>query len=118
MKTKYTVAVVIATGLALFSVVQLTRASNVAPNVTPSITTSRYQMFGGTFTVGSEYRNGAPVVVNGVFKLDTYTGQVWILKVNTQKDGTRVEKWKPVDNKKKLSGVNRSASAAISGKID
>lgn len=116
MKAKYTIAVVIATGLALFSAIQLTRASNVAPNVTPTITTSRYVMFGGTFNVDSELRNGAPVTENGVFKMDTYTGQVWILRSGKLQNGTRVEKWEPIAGKP--AGQMPSTPAAISGKID
>jgi hypothetical protein len=33
--------------------------------------------------------------VNGVFKLDTYTGKTWILKVIKQND-VILEKWIPV----------------------
>lgn len=116
MKSKYLITSVILTGLVLLAAGQLVRGRNVAPNVTPTITTSRYVMFGGTFNVGSELRNGEPVVENGVFKLDTYTGQAWILKAGKRQDGTRMEVWKPIDGKPAVPP--RPKSGAISGKID
>jgi hypothetical protein len=55
-------------------------------------------MFGGAFKVASELKGqpGAHQEENGVFKIDTYTGKAWILKVSVSADGQRTERWSPV----------------------
>lgn len=83
--------------LSVCGVTFLSYANNAANNITPSITTSRYIMFGGAFKVSSEIKSAsAHTEENGVFKIDTYTGKAWILKASVSSDGQRTEKWSPV----------------------
>lgn len=64
--------------------------ANGAQNITSTINTARFILFGGSYTV-SETRTE-----NGVFKLDTYSGKTWILRTVALENGTRVERWEPV----------------------
>ena len=63
--------------------------ANGAQNITSTINTARFILFGGSYTV-SETRTD-----NGVFKLDTYSGKTWILRAAIE-NGTRVERWDAV----------------------
>ncbi|OGV51027.1 MAG: hypothetical protein A2X49_04550 [Lentisphaerae bacterium GWF2_52_8] len=56
-------------------------------NITSTINTARYILFGGAYPVP-----GLPQHENGVFKLDTYTGETWLLRVENA-NGLRSEKW-------------------------
>ena len=63
--------------------------ANGAQNITSTINTVRFILFGGSYTV-SETRTD-----NGVFKLDTYSGKTWILRASIE-NGNRIERWEPV----------------------
>ena len=63
--------------------------ANGAQNITSTINTARFILFGGSYTI-SETRTE-----NGVFKLDTYSGKTWILRAAIE-NGTRVERWDAV----------------------
>ena len=71
--------------------------ANGAQNITSTINTARFILFGGSYTV-SETRtdNGVFRTENGVFKLDTYSGKTWILRASTNENGVRAERWEPV----------------------
>ena len=64
-------------------------ATNGAQNITSTINTARFIMFGGNYSV-SETKTES-----GVFKLDTYSGNTLVLRVTTEK-GVRVERWTPI----------------------
>ena len=98
MITKFATFAAVVLTLFVFGAAFYSYANNAANNITPSITTSRYIMFGGAYRVSSELRGqpGTAQEENGVFKIDTYTGKAWILKVMVMPDGQRVEKWFPV----------------------
>jgi hypothetical protein len=64
-------------------------ATNGAQNITSTINTARFIMFGGNYSV-SETKTES-----GVFKLDTYSGNTWVLRVTTE-NGVRVERWTPI----------------------
>ena len=64
--------------------------ANGAQNITSTINTARFILFGGSYTV-SETRTD-----NGVFKLDTYSGKTWILRTSTNENGLRTERCEPV----------------------
>ena len=72
------------------------KAESGAQNITTTINTARYILFGGTYAVGNDFKNGDNRE-SGVFKLDTYTGKVWMLKVEKTANG-RVVQWVPVEN--------------------
>ncbi|GEM_PF-1560472 len=55
------------------------KAESGAQNITTTINTARYILFGGTYVVNGE--KPGENRESGVFKLDTYTGKVWMLKV-------------------------------------
>ncbi len=54
------------------------------------VNTSRFMLFGGSYSV-----QGAQQPESAVFKIDSYTGETWILKVETA-SGKRTEKWSPI----------------------
>ncbi len=64
-------------------------ATNGAQNITSTINTARFILFGGSYSI-SESRTE-----NGVFKLDTYSGKTWILRAAIE-NGVRAERWEPV----------------------
>ena len=67
---------------------------NQAPNIGTAISTNRYVLFGGNYSIDGDKQikeNEA-----SVFKLDTYSGRVWRLKVSIV-DGKRIEVWSPVE---------------------
>lgn len=80
------------TGLAFYSY-----AAGEAQNITPSITTSRFLMFGAPYSVKSELKGEPAASENGVFKIDTYTGKVWVLRAQKNEDGVIIQKWKLVE---------------------
>ncbi|OGV34219.1 MAG: hypothetical protein A2020_04340 [Lentisphaerae bacterium GWF2_45_14] len=69
-----------------------------APNITPSITTSRFLMFGAPYTVKSELKGEAASSESGVFRIDTYTGKVWVLRTMKAEDGQSVQKWQLIED--------------------
>jgi hypothetical protein len=68
------------------------QSKNSAVNATFTTNTNRYAMLAGSYQVNNGKTSKS---VNGVFKLDTYTGKTWILKVIKQND-VILEKWIPV----------------------
>lgn len=72
-----------------------------AQNITSVITTARYILFGGTYALIGEQK-GADNRESAVFKLDTYTGKTWVLKVEKSVNG-RVAYWVPVDEPSSIS---------------
>jgi hypothetical protein len=64
-------------------------ATNGAQNITSTINTARFILFGGNYSI-SETKTES-----GVFKLDTYSGKAWILRAAIE-NGIRVERWEPV----------------------
>lgn len=79
-------------GLAFYS-----HAAGEAQNITPSITTSRFLMFGAPYSVKSEFKGESAISENGVFRIDTYTGKVWTLRSLRAEDGQMLQKWKLVE---------------------
>jgi hypothetical protein len=72
----------------------LNYASGGPQNITSTINSSRYIMFGGAYNITRSDKVG-----NAVFKLDTYTGDTWILNVQLEANGNQSEIWVPVDAK-------------------
>lgn len=64
-------------------------ASNNAQNITSTINTARFIMFGGDYTIAEKNTQ------SGVFKLDTYSGKAWILRVMIE-NGKRYERWEAI----------------------
>ncbi len=88
--------------LLLFTVgLELSAGDGGAQNITSTINTARFILFGGTYTVpGAELGNGGKTgdrAVSAVFKLDTYTGKTWILKVEKAGNSTAIQ-WIPVED--------------------
>ncbi len=69
-------------------------------NITSTINTARFIMFSGVYVDDS----GNPV--NAVFKLDTYTGNVWILEVKKDSNGKIVKNWMAIENPQIPTYVN------------
>ena len=75
-----------------------TNGSGGAQNITPSITTSRFIMFGAPYSVKSELKGEAASSESGVFRIDTYTGKVWILRTIAAENGQTVQKWQLIED--------------------
>ena len=76
-----------------------------AQNITSIVNTARFILFGGTYSLIGGQKAGD----NGesaVFKLDTYTGKTWVLKVEKSVNG-RVACWVPVDDPVSISADNK-----------
>jgi hypothetical protein len=56
----------------------------------------RFALFQGTYYEGA---NGQTVSSQGVFKIDTATGDVWLFTLGIDKDGKFIERWAKIDNK-------------------
>ncbi|MEI6054580.1 MAG: hypothetical protein WCR55_00860 [Lentisphaerota bacterium] len=65
----------------------------LAQNITSNISTTRYILFGGAYDV-----NGSSNSANSVFKLDTYTGNAWMLASSKDAKGKVKNIWVAVDN--------------------
>ena len=76
------------------------KAESGAQNITTTVNTARYILFGGTYTVDAA-KNGDNRE-SAVFKLDTYTGKVWMLKVDKTANG-RAAQWVPVEEPDSIS---------------
>ncbi len=63
-------------------------------NIGASFSTTRYIIFSGTYLVKAE---GKTVSEQGVFKVDTYTGKTWRLKVE-RKSEAEIFEWVPIDD--------------------
>ena len=65
----------------------------LAQNVTSTINTARYILFGGSYDTNT---SNSPA--NSVFKLDTYTGDTWMLVSKKDSKGKASNVWTPIDN--------------------
>lgn len=86
----------IVTAILLFAVVSTyiyAAMPALAQNITSTVNTARYILFGGAYDVA-----GANSSANSVFKLDTYTGNTWILVSSKDAKGNIINNWKPVVN--------------------
>lgn len=93
----------------LFSLMAVTsygqKSESGAQNITSIVNTARFILFGGTYSL----IGGQKVGDNGesaVFKLDTYTGKTWVLRVEKSVNG-RVAIWVPVDEPANISADNK-----------
>ncbi len=93
----------------LFSLMAATsygqKSESGAQNITSIVNTARFILFGGTYSL----IGGQKVGDNGesaVFKLDTYTGKTWVLRVEKSVNG-RVAIWVPVDEPASISADNK-----------
>ncbi len=85
---------------AAFSFCMFSHAQNSeAQNIGASFNTTRYIIFSGTYTVASDAR---PSAEQGVFRLDTYSGKTWRLKVERKAGGQSFE-WVPVEDAERTS---------------
>lgn len=83
------------------------KSDSGAQNITSVINTARYILFGGSYSlIGEQRTNGLQPSESAVFKLDTYTGKTWILKVEKSVSG-RVAYWVPVDETVSISVDNK-----------
>lgn len=84
-----------------------------AQNITSIVNTARFILFGGTYSL----IGGQKVGDNGesaVFKLDTYTGKTWVLKVEKSVNG-RVAIWVPVDEPATISADSKDEQKRDNG---
>jgi len=81
------------------------KSDSGAQNITTTINTARYILFGGTYTLNGNGDNRE----SAVFKLDTYTGKVWILKVDKSGAG-RLIQWVAVEDPDNISTDNKADS--------
>ncbi len=66
---------------------------NLAQNMTSTINTARFILFSGSFEVDK-----GKTVSSGVFRLDTYTGDVWTLSGARDANGNMLNKWVPIQS--------------------
>ena len=98
MKNRITFIGVAMIALLVLSLISLfPTTANSAQNSTPAFATSRFMLFGGTYQVNSKLKENSSNAEHGVFKIDTYTGKVWIMKVIESPNG-RIEKWHLIDS--------------------
>ena len=93
------IAVAVASSIYAYEQMATAPPRQIARNITTSITTARYIMFGGNYEVIQSNDNSK--IESGVFKLDTYTGKAWVLK-SSFIDGEKDQEWIPVFHKKEL----------------
>lgn len=67
---------------------------NLAQNNTFRYTVNRYALLAGSFCIDNA--DGKREQLNGIFKLDTYSGKTWMLKIITE-NGSSIEKWVLID---------------------
>jgi hypothetical protein len=106
---KFLIAVVIFTFI--ISTTYGQKSESGAQNITSIVNTARYILFGGTYILtggGGDNRESA------VFKLDTYTGKTWVLKVEKSVNG-RVARWIPVNESGSISVENRDEQKRDNG---
>jgi hypothetical protein len=97
---KYFKVFVFALSISLFTTVDSFSTGYVpvvSQNITSTVNTARFIMFGGVYADDS----GNPV--NAVFKLDTYTGNVWMLEVKKDSHGKIVKNWVAIENPQAVS---------------
>jgi hypothetical protein len=105
------IAVAIATSIYAYEQMAST-PPELSRNVTTTINTARYIMFGGNYEVVQN--DNTAKLESGVFKLDTYTGKAWKLKV-TFFDGKKNQKWIPVFHEKELKEKTKISHSPIRG---
>lgn len=76
-----------------------------AQNITSIINTARFILFGGTYSLIGGQKIGDSGE-SAVFKLDTYTGKTWVLRVEKSVNG-RVAYWVPVDEPATIPADNK-----------
>jgi len=87
------IALAAAVGCALLAMAWKASAGNTGAGILSTVVnTARFMLFGGSFVP-----SGSQQAEPGVFKIDSYTGDVWMLKIETA-NGQRVERWAPVLN--------------------
>jgi hypothetical protein len=100
MNGKFGWLTLIAVGIIILAAVHFSTTAQAQQGATPAFTTSRYAMMTGQVLVRPELRGGEQRTEHGVFKLDTYTGNAWMLDVKANEDGTRSAVWVPVGGSK------------------
>lgn len=70
-----------------------TQRPALAQNITSTINTARYILFGGAYQISD-----AGSSTNAVFKLDTYTGDTWMLISKKDSKDRIINTWLPIDN--------------------
>jgi len=89
------------------------KSESGAQNITSIVNTARFILFGGTYSL----IGGQKVGDNGesaVFKLDTYTGKTWVLRVEKSVNG-RVAIWVPVDEPASIAADNKEEQKRDNG---
>jgi uncharacterized protein YxeA len=90
----------------LFGMAYSQKAADGLQNITSTVNTARYILFCGTYQLEGHQETA-------VFKLDTYTGKTWILKIAAD-NGKKVKTWIPVDpdnTPAKLTPLNQNRRA-------
>jgi len=100
MKKRLCVLVCLLLASMLFPIASFAQKGGGGQNITSTINTARYILFGGAYTIsGTTLPNGSKTgdhVISAVFKLDTYTGKAWMLEVD--KSGAGRPQWVPVED--------------------
>lgn len=101
MKNRLTViGLITVTLLGFLAIIHFSTVANSAQNATPTFATSRFMLFSGTYQAASELKKSSPTTLSGVFRIDTYTGETWMLKVIETPESKRIEKWELIQNPK------------------
>ena len=91
--------------LGFLAIVHFSTIAHGAQNVTPTFATSRFMLFSGNYQVDSGLKQSTGTTVSGVFRIDTYTGETWLLKVIKTQAGNNIEQWQLIP-KPKLNHIN------------
>lgn len=89
MKRNIIVGLAAALVLCLTLVAWKASGGNPGVGIISTVNTARFMLFGGSYNIS------AGQTESGVFKIDSYTGDTWLLKVESS-NGKRSEKWVPV----------------------
>ncbi|MFA6290627.1 MAG: hypothetical protein WC637_02535 [Victivallales bacterium] len=89
------------------------RSDSGAQNITSVINTARFILFGGSYVLIGEQKAGDNRE-SAVFKLDTYTGKTWMLKVEKSVNG-RVAYWVLVDEPANISADGKDEQKKDNG---
>lgn len=90
-----------AIGLLALALSMKAEGGSGAQNITPTFTTSRYMLLSGSFQErGAQTVSGAKSE-SAVFKLDTYSGDAWMLEVKALPDGSRHMSWVTIPHRNK-----------------
>lgn len=93
---------------ATFAAAWKATGGNPGAGIISAVNTARFMLFGGSYNLASGQTESA------VFKIDSYTGDTWILKVESV-DGKRVEKWVAIQSQ--ASAPAQSAEANTPGRL-